>query len=517
MPIPSATRSPSPVPLSRRTLLRSTTAAMAGLSVASPLLTRAQTEPVDELVIDLSSEPNSLDPVLTYTPDGWSIVHAIYDAPVQYDDRGNLQMLAAESLTFPDDLTVEIRLKPDQFFHDETPLTAHSIEIAYNHLIASDSQIKGNFATISDVEIVDDLTALLRLSAPSPWLPAQIATWLLCLSPASITAGSLTDQPVGTGPYHFVSWERGSEIVLQTNPAYPADSPKGRPIAKTVRYRFVGDASTRVADLLSGSAGLIRGVPVDQVASVSGGGAQVVTQPLSGNAWVRIPTDIAPFSDPRVRLALNHAVDVEAIIEALLGGNGRRLANLFVPNGLGFDEALAPHAYDPDLARDLLAQAGVDAGFSTQLAYATSERKDVLEAIATMLGEVGVDIELVGQEDATFNGGWTDPEAPALRFATWRPMVDPFNLLNLVFSAPSATGGYLSRHANPDMQPLIDAAATETEPAERASLYRQLGRLLHDEPAAIYLWNLTALYGVSESAATWTPRPDDYMLPTSRR
>jgi len=95
-------------------------------------------------------------------------------------------------------------------------------------------------------------------------------------------------------------------------------------------------------------------------------------------------------------------------------------------------------------------------------------------------------------------------------------MVDPFNLLNLVFSTPSATGGYLSRHSNPNMQPVIDAAATETDPASRASLYRELGRLLHDEPAAIYLWDLTALYGVSKAAAPWTPRPDDYIIPTSR-
>ena len=425
-------------------------------------------------------------------------------------------MLAAESITYPDELTMTIRVQGARRFHDGSPLTAESIRASYDHLMASDSQIKGNFATIESVEVVDDITARVHLTVPSPWLPAQFAVWLTCLSPSSVSAGTVADAPVGSGPYKFVAWERGSEIVLEANPDYPVESPKGRPIARRVRYRFVGDPSTRVADLLSGSAAIVRAVPVDQVASVTDGGAQVVTQPLSGTAFIRIPTDVAPFTDPRVRLALNHAVDVQSIIDALLGGNGRRLPNLFVPNGLGFDESLAAHAYDPDLARDLLSQAGVGDGFATQLAYATSERKDVLEAIAAMLAEVGVDVELIGQEPATFNGGWTDPEAPALRFATWRPMVDPFNLLNLVFSTPSASGGFLSRHANPKLQPVIDAAAVETDPAERSALYRELGRLLHDEPAAIYLWDLTALYGLSGSAASWTPRPDDYILPTSR-
>ena len=370
----------------RRMLLHAATAGATGVVLASPVLTRAQTEPLDELVIDLASEPDTLDPALTYTADGWSIVHAIYDTPVQYDDFGNLQMLAAESIAYPDDLTMTIRVQGTHRFHDGTPLTAESIKVGYDHLMASDSQIKGNFTTIESVEVVDDITARLHLTVPSPWLPAQIAVWLACLSPSSASVGTVADAPVGSGPYRFVSWERGSEIVLESNPDYPAESPKGRPIARRVRYRFVGDPSTRVADLLSGTAGIVRAVPVDQVASVTDGGAQVITQPLSGTAFIRIPTDAEPFTDPRVRLALNHAVDVQAIIDALLGGNGRRLANLFVPNGLGFDDSLATHAYDPDLARNLLTQAGVGDGFATQLAYATSERKDVLEAIVAMLG-----------------------------------------------------------------------------------------------------------------------------------
>jgi len=500
--------------LDRRMLLRSATAGLAALTLPNPLLTHAQTELLDELVIDLASEPDTLDPFYTYTVDGWSIVHALYDAPIQFDAAGEMEMLAARSVAFVDDLTLEIELRSGLSFSDGTPVTAESIVAGVQAMAASDSQIKGNFGSIASVEAVDDLTARLTLSRPSPWLPAQIAVWLVCVSPAALAAGNVAEQPLGSGPYRLVEWERGNQIVLEANPDYPVESAKGRPIAKRVRYRFVGDASTRVADLLAGASGIVRSVPVDQVESVVDGGGQVIMQPLSGNAWIRIPTDVAPFSDPRVRLAMNHAVDVQAIIDALLGGHGRHLANLFVPGGLGFDEALAPHAYDPDLARDLLTQAGVGVGFQTRLAYATSEREDVLEAIAGMLSEVGIDVELVGQEVATFNGGWTDPEAPDLRFATWRPMVDPFNLINLVFSTPGPTGGFLSRHANPTMQPVIDAAASETDPATRASQYRELGRLLHDEPAAIYLWDLTALYGVSDAAATWTPRPDDYIIPT---
>jgi peptide/nickel transport system substrate-binding protein len=500
--------------VTRRRLLRATTTMLAA-ATALPLTRRgaaAQESLLDELVIDLSSEPATLDPILTYDVNGWSVVHAIYDAPVQYGPTGEIELLVAEGMELVDPLTLEVRLRPGVTFHNGAPLTAESIRATIAAIAASDSQIKGNFATIAGVEVVDELTARLLLSAPSPWLPAQLAVWLACLPPAELAAGTLAETPVGTGPYRFVSWERGQRIVLEANPDYPADSPKGRPIAKRVVYRFVPEATTRVADLLSGTSHLVRALPVTQVEAVTEAGAQAVVQPLSGNAWIRIATDVAPFSEVRVRQALNYAVDVESIIAALLGGHGRRLANFFVPNGLGYDQALAPYPYDPERAKALLAEAGLADGFTTQLAFTTSERKELVEAIAAQLAAVGVTVELVPQEIATFNGEWKEPAAPPLRFSTWRPMYDPFNLLNLVV----AREGFLSRHANDAVDPLLQAAATETDPARRADLYRQLGVVLHEQPAAIYLWSLTSIYGVAASAPAWTPRSDDYILPTVR-
>ena len=96
-----------------------------------------------------------------------------------------------------------------------------------------------------------------------------------------------------------------------------------------------------------------------------------------------------------------------------------------------------------------------------------------------------------------------------MRLLTWRPLNDPFTLLNLVVS----NSGYLSRYDDPNAQALIDAAAIEVDPEARNAVYRELGRVLHDSPAAIYLWNLTSFYGVSRDLPAWTPRPDDWILP----
>lgn len=470
-------------------------------------------ERVELLTIDLVEEPDTLDPALAYDENAWSIVHSIYDSLLQFNAAGELEYLLAESYEAIDPVTVEIRLRQGVTFHDGSLFDAASVVASVAHIQDENgaSQARQNFLVIQEVQVVDPHTVRFILTQPALWLPAQIAAWLVMI-PASAIADDLAARPVGTGPFRFAGWDRGERIRLEVNPTYLPGSPKGYPIASAVDYRFVPEGSTRVADLLSGTADLVRNVPIDQVAAVEEGGAVVTATPVSGSAWIRIPTDVEPFGDVRVRQALNYAVDVPVIIAALRGGYGTPLANFFVPGGLGFDPTLAPYAHDPERARQLLVGAGLPDGFETTMDYATVDQRVIAQAIAGMLAEVGITVKLQAVDLAVFNGGWSDPAAGALRLVTWRPMFDPFNLLNLVIS----NQGFLSRHDTPNVQALIDAAAIEADPAVRADLYAQLGRVLHDEPAAIYLYDLTALYGHTQTFPAWTPRADEYVIATAR-
>lgn len=504
---------------SRRALLQGGYAAAFGLATtsfaasAAPLnwlLAPAGTPivMVDELVIDLSSEPATLDPALIYEVNGWSIIHSIYDSLVQYDATGAMQGVAAESLNQVDPLTWEVKLRAGMTFHDGSKVDASAIAFSQRHIATSQtSSIKGNFATIAAVTATGELTARITLSAPSPWLPAQIALWLVLLPPNAADSVIL-QKPVGSGPYSFIEWKPGQQITLQANPNYPAASAKGQPVATRVVFRFVAEPSTRVADLLSGTAGVIRGVPFDQQKPVTDGGAGVVADNIVGVSFIRAPNDVAPFTNARVRQALNYAVDVEGIVAALNGGYAKPLVSFFPEGGLGYSADLKPYGFDPDKAKSLLKDAGVSS-FATTLEYASDERAELAEAIASQLSDVGIKTTAKAVETTTFNSTWKDPTAAPLRYATWRPMFDPFTLLSLVVSK----WGYLSRYDNSAVQALLDAAAAETDPAKRANLYVQLSQALRDDPAAIYLWSLTSLYGAAKSAPAWTPRPDDILLP----
>lgn len=501
---------------SRRTVLGAGAAALAMLAAARlPLGVReaaAQESLAPSLAIDLTSEPATLDPALTYDIDGWSVVHSIYDAPVQLGPAGVLQMVAAESVEQVDPLTWDLKLKPGVTFHNGEPLDASSVTFSVEHIKNPDtaSQIAGNFAVIESVEEVDELTARFHLSAPAPWLPSQLAPWLALLPPkyAGDPANDFALNPVGTGPYVFKGWERGSRVALERNAEYFGGDAKGKPIADAVTFRFVLDGTTRVADLISGTSQVVSGVPFDQVPEVESS-ATMQAVPIAGCAFVRVPNDVEPFTDPRVRKALNHAVDVEGIIASLLGGHGQHLANFFVPDGMGFNPELAPHSYDPDLAKSLLAEAGFPDGFQTSLAISILDRMDIGQAIAGQLAAVGIQTELQTVEIATFNGQWKDPEAAPLRLVSWRPVIDPYTLLALLVS----NSGFLSRYNDPEAQKLIDAAAIEPDTAQREDLYEQLGDVLFESPAGIYLWNRTAFYGSATDAPAWTPRPDEWLLP----
>ncbi|MGC4105931.1 MAG: ABC transporter substrate-binding protein [Thermomicrobiales bacterium] len=479
---------------------------------ASPEASPASVELLDRMTIDLSGEPQSLDPALAESPRDWSVVHAIYDSPLQWGTTGQIEPLAAESFRFVDTTTIEIVLREGLTFHDGSSVTSAAIGRAVTHLQDPDSgsQVTDLFAPITSVKEVDERTAHLITSAPSPGLLVQIATWLVLL-PEGFTADSLAKAPVGSGPFAFDSYEAGNQIVLKRNPAYAWGSPKGQPMAEQAVYRFVPEAATRVADLASGSTDIIVEIPIDQEDQLSSGGAKARDVPLVGTSFVRLITDQPPFDNTSVRTAILHAIDVESIAQALISPNAHRLASIYPDQrAMGFDPSLAPHAYDPDLAKSMLNDAGLGDGFDVDFEITTAARQDVAEAISGMLGDVGIRCTIKALEYTEFNQTWKDGSAP-LRMVTWSPLYDPSTLLGLVF----AKDGYLSRYTNVEANELIAQAATETDVAKRTSLYQQLGRVMHDDPAAIYLWNMTGIYGVSSRAQAWSMRGDEIVLPVT--
>lgn len=499
--------------LTRRNLVIGVAAAGAMTAMrASSQATPGAFPPIDlleEVVIDLSGPPDHLTPALTYSVRDWSILHSIYDSLVGFGPDGELLPLAAEEFSSDEGLTFRVRLREGMTFHDGSPVTSAAITRSIRHIQTTESQISGLFSVVTEVREIDDLNAEIIAETPSAWLPSQIAVWGVLL-PESATEDSLATTPVGSGPYILESYETGSAITLRRNPSYHGQGPKGTAMAEHAVFRFVPEAATRVADLATGAAHIVTELPSDQLAEVEASGNVALSSPILGTAFVRIATDTPPFDDPRVGKALNHAIDVQAIAEALVGEGANRIASVFPdPRGLGFDPSLEPFAYDPDRARELLAEAGYPDGFDAEIETVAGSRTDVVESIVAYLAEAGVQLSIVTSDLAAFNQGWPDETAPALRYATWRPFYDPQSFLQLVLDSD----GFLSRYTNATADELIREGARARDNDARQALYEDLGRELQDFPAAIYLWNLISTYGVSSELTEWEPRGDEYVLP----
>ncbi len=468
-------------------------------------------EVADSLVIDLDGELESIHPSLAYSGRDWSIVNSIYDSLVMIDAEGNVVPLAAERFETEDAQTFSVTLREGLAFHDGTPVTADVIRGSWEFLMATESLAASQFAVIEDIVVEDERNASIVCAAPAPWLPAQIATWMMLVPPGYTDDQALT-APVGTGPFTLGSYQQGQDIELKRFADYALADVKGQALAEQVTFRVVPDAATRVADIATGTAQIVDNVPEDFRGEAEGQGATVLDDPLVGSRWIRIATDVPPFDDVRVRQALNYAIDKDSIVAALLGPETRPLGSILPDERApGFSESVEPYPYDPDMARSLLAEAGVD-GISVKLEQTQAARKDVAEVIAQNLTDVGFDVEVVASDLATFNAGWTDPEAPALRIVTWSPLYEPHSLLSLVF----ASDGSLSRYDNDEVDDLIANAAVESDPARRRETYEQLNQVMHDDAPVVFLWNLTATYAVDGAGEAWQPSGNEQVVPTSR-
>ena len=239
----------------------------------------------------------ALDPATTYDADGWSIIHSIYDSLVQFGPEGEPEPLLAESFTLEDPLTLSM---PTESLLATGRCAGLPVFHRAHHGRSDWLAVRaGNFAVISRGREVEMTTVDLKLSAPAPWLPEQTRPgWRFC--PDYAAGNDFIANPAGTGPHRFEASSPGDRITVLANEDYFAGSPKGQPVAgksTTVRCRR-DDLGLRSP---VGNRACRAGCRSIRSARSSSNGDSVLQVPIAGCAFIRIPTDVEPFSDVRAR------------------------------------------------------------------------------------------------------------------------------------------------------------------------------------------------------------------------
>ncbi len=338
----------------------------------------------------------------------------------------------------------------------------------------------GNLATI---EAVDELTVRFTLCAPDVAFPSKVAFSAFGIQSSDYldeTGGGdeLVEAPVGTGPYALDVWERGSQMVMTRNADYWGDEPA----FETVVFRWSEEAAQRLNELQSGTVDGIDNVGTDDFATVEGDDElQLIERDPLNVFYVGFNVAMEPFTDERVRQAVGHAIDRERIVENFYPA-GSEAASQFLPPAIaGFVEGFEGLDYDPDLARDLLAQAGFADGFDVDLSYRDVVRgylpqpTQVATDIQAQLADVGIRVNLDLQESGTFIDNTNAGNTPFYLLGWGADYPDATNFLDFHFgegASPQFGPGF------DDIHEVLSEAASLTDEDERVDLYADAADLL---------------------------------------
>jgi peptide/nickel transport system substrate-binding protein len=491
-----------------------------GASTApSAAVSATPSAPTGTLTVAMRGDIQSPHPYLSYDIVGISYRENVFDALVEWGFDGKITPGIAESWKV-DGTTITFKIRSGVKFHNGDAVTADDVKFSFDTIKSKDlnSGSASNFAAVDSATVVDPNTVQVKLSRIDARIFDTIANNLSIL-PAkyyqSVGQAGFIAKPIGSGPFKFVSWTKDDRVTMEANTDYWAGSYKGKPLAKTLIFRAIPTAATRVAELKAGSADIIQDLPSDQVEPLKSAGFNVVESKSPVYNWAffntAATTDAAkPLKDARVRQAMNMAVDTATIIKTVLGGHARQLAAGITDLTDGYTSDLKPFTFDQAKAKSLLADAGYPTGFSIDADISNTAKPDVAQAVIAQLGQVGIKVNLTALPTDVFNDRWIKKGLDPMYFVTWNTFTHPA-LLDLL----AGCKGFISSFCNQDAQKFLDQGGGTLDQAAQTSAYTQAAKVLATDPFGIYISADNALYGVSSKVSGWKPHGITPILATN--
>jgi len=478
-----------------------------------------------DLIIAKGADVVSLDPNGSNDIPSYDVQRNIFETLVkQNEDLELMPGLATEWEALEDDVW-EFKLREGVTFHDGTPFNAEVAKANIERILDPDvgSSQASLYEMINDIEIVDDYTIRLTTDYPFAPLPAHFAhpvSGIVSLEVveedyAAMEEGEepgtvINENPIGTGYFKFEEWVAGEYVELSRNEDYW----DGAALLDTVRFKVVNEDLTRIAELSTGESHVsspLSTADVEQIETTDG--VSVHQQSIVRYSYVGFNMAKEPFDNQKVRQALSMAVDNQMIIDGIFEGYGIP-ANTPIPVDIeGHDETVEDYPHDVERAKELLAEAGYEDGFSITI-WTDDEREQVDTAVnvQSQLAEIGVDADVEVMEwgaylDQTANGehdmfviGWTSGTG------------DPdYSVYSLFHSDSVGAPGNRTFTENEELDALLDEARQTTDEEERMALYSEIQELLVEIAPAINISYPEYLMGVSDNVKGLSQLPTQYL------
>jgi len=332
----------------------------------------------------------------------------IFDALVEMAPDTEVTPSLATSWEIPDPTTWIFHLRKGVTFHNGEPFNAAAVVASFDRLRALGTTIAPLFAPVEKVAVVDEYTV--KFETDGPYAPLLKNLFFLKIVPPQASQGDdFSGNPVGTGPFKFVSWEPGVKVVLEANREYWR---KGVPGVDRLTFVEIPEPTTAVTALLNGEVDLVAGVPPEQTSAISAAANFTAAQPEKTvqvkYLWMNCR---GPLADPKVRTALWYAIDIPTIAETVFEGLGAVPTSMIGAGVFGYSP-MPQIPYDPDLAKALLAEAGYPNGFATTLKFNAADLRvpELAEVIRAELSMIGINVKLIPQERAAWLDDFLAPK-----------------------------------------------------------------------------------------------------------
>jgi peptide/nickel transport system substrate-binding protein len=489
----------------------------------------------------------SLDPINMADTESSKVCRQIFDGLLDFaPESTDVVPALATEVPQPENggLQYTFNLREGVKFHDGEPLNAEAVVFNFERWRFTDNEYHtggGSQTTefsyysamfngydddsvIESVEAVDDYAVRFTLKEPQgPFLKNVAMITFAMASPKAIRENveNFWQEPVGTGPFKFVSWDKGSQLKLEKNADWwGTDLPEGEggggPFVDQVVFRSIPDNTSRTAALTGGELSAADGLPPDDVPTVQQAeGLKIDYRPPLTIGYLAMNVQKEPFNDPKVRQAINMAIDMPKIVEAFFGDTGDVATTYMPPTVPFFDDQIEHYPFDPEGARQMLQEAGVE-NLEPTLWYMPIPRpyipdgKGIAQAMQQDLKEVGINAKLVTYEWGTYlqRTGKGDHDMALLGWTGDNG--DPDNFLNVLLSSKTATETSalnIAYYKNPEVDKILDQAQTSIDENERQKLYFQAQEMLVDDAPWVPIAYVKPPVGLQNQVQGFHPNP----------
>ena len=465
----------------------------------------------DTIVWGQGADVTSMDPHQGKETPAVQVTNNIFDTlTIVNPETNEVEPQIAESWEQTDDKTYVFKIRQGIKFHDGSDLTAEDVKFSLERAINS-AAVSYVVDFIDTVEVNDDYTVTVTTDAPYAPTLRNLAVPFAAIVPKAVVEADeegFKTNPVGSGPYKFVEWKQGDSVKLEAFDDYYA----GAPATKYLQMKVIPEAAQRTIALETGEIDLAYDIIANDKDKVADNAdLQLLEAPSLSCYYVTMNMKQKPFDDIRVREAINLAIDRQLLVDTIINGAGQVADAIIAPAVFGYSSPGA-YEYDPEKAKELLAEAGYADGFDTSICVNDNqERTEACQAIQAMLAEVGINCEVEVMEFGSFidKTAAGDFDTAFMGWSTSTIDAD-YTYYSLEHSSQQGPAGNRSFIADPDVDKLVEEGRSNTDPAAREKIYADLAVKLKEINNNAPLYYSSILVGASNKVENFVVDPIGY-------